>query len=487
MSVIPTWLEQAKQFLERSLHPVPNELNELDWKETLSPNTEKLKQHLSAFSVWPGGGYLVFGVGQNGKPIGIKQNEAETIISKLGSIAREGLEPAIQIHHELSEFEGCPLLFVKIPESYQKPVQFKGRSIEDSFIRSAGQTRRMSKNEIGQAILNSRVLKYEELDSYVSENPQEVLGKLDYAALYGLLNRPVPSTQDLLLEDLKGQKLITVNENRYAITNLGILICAKNMAEFPGHERRGIRVIFYKGNSRSAPERETIGRKGYAIGFKGLVQYIIGHLPSSEVIHDALRRTVSIYPEITIRELLANSLVHQDLSVQSMSPMVEVFSDRMEITNPGKLLPSVSVDRIIDTTPESRNEMMARFMRQLGICEERGSGIDRAIEAVELFGLPPLEFRETENSFKTIIFTPKKYNKMTKEERTRACFQHCVLKYICNDRMTNASLRKRLGVAESNYPMVSKIIKEAITQGRIRAYDPNLKANKHAQYVPYWA
>src|SRR5690606_23208802 len=160
-----------------------------------------------------------------------------------------------------------------------------------------------------------------------------------------------------------------------------------------------------------------------------------------------------IYPAIAIREFVANALVHQDLSITGQSPMIEIFTDRMEITNPGRLISTVNVDRIIDITPESRNEMLARFMRQAGIDKERGSGVDRALEAIELFGLPPIEFKELDHSFKVTIFSPKKYQAMTKEERIRACYQHCVLKHIVNDPMTNQSLRKRLGIAESNYPM----------------------------------
>jgi predicted HTH transcriptional regulator len=54
--------------------------------------------------------------------------------------------------------------------------------------------------------------------------------------------------------------------------------------------------------------------------------------------------------------------------------MVEVFNDRIEITNPGT--PVVDTNRFIDTAPKSRNETLASLMRRLNICEERGSGVD---------------------------------------------------------------------------------------------------------------
>ncbi len=89
------------------------------------------------------------------------------------------------------------------------------------------------------------------------------------------------------------------------------------------------------------------------------------------------------YPELAIRELVANALIHQDFFISGAGPMVEIFENRIEITNPGS--PLVSTARFIDTPPRSRNETLASMMRRFGICEERGSGIDKVITQVELY------------------------------------------------------------------------------------------------------
>ena len=85
----------------------------------------------------------------------------------------------------------------------------------------------------------------------------------------------------------------------------------------------------------------------------------------------------------------------------------------MEITNPGELLPSVKLERIIDTAPQSRNEILAGLMRRMGICEERGSGIDRALDAIELFGLPPIAFVSSSQTFKTVIYSAKSFKSVS--------------------------------------------------------------------------
>jgi ATP-dependent DNA helicase RecG len=93
-----------------------------------------------------------------------------------------------------------------------------------------------------------------------------------------------------------------------------------------------------------------------------------------------------MYPEIAVRELIANALIHQNFSVTGVGPMIEIFANRMEITNPG--IPLVQTDRFLDSPPRSRNETLASIMRRIGICEERGSGVDKIIFETELYQLP---------------------------------------------------------------------------------------------------
>lgn len=83
--------------------------------------------------------------------------------------------------------------------------------------------------------------------------------------------------------------------------------------------------------------REQEGQRGYAAGFAGLYGYVADLLPENEVVKGALRTADTLYPELDTRELLANSLIHQDLRISGTGPTVEIFADRIELTNPGNL------------------------------------------------------------------------------------------------------------------------------------------------------
>jgi predicted HTH transcriptional regulator len=225
--------------------------------------------------------------------------------------------------------------------------------------------------------------------------------------------------------------------------------------------------------------------KGYASGFAGLVSYLSDLLPLNEQIKQAFRTEVRMYPEIAIRELIANALIHQDFNLSGTGPLVEVFSDRIEITNPGT--PLIEPDRFLDSAPRSRNEKIAALMRRMNICEERGSGIDKVVKAAEAFQLPAPRFDTLSEHTKATLFAPRKLADMDKDDRIRACYQHASLRYISNDFMTNTSLRQRFAIADENYAIASRIIAETIESGLVKRLDPESKSKKHAKYIPYWA
>ena len=368
------WINKAMECLKQSLEPIPHEMNEIDWKEKLSPDNKKLCQHLSAFANYPDGGFMVFGIEDNtAKLKGITKEKAEEIVLKISNLGRDSLNPAISIDHTIEKYKDTPLLFIHIKENPVKPVSVS-KSIEDTYIRSGGSTRKASRQELGFMMLNSKTIHYEELYAGTLKTSSEVFDLLDFRSIFKLLDKPTPQTSDEILRWMEDEKMIKrIEENGYYILNFGALSCAYNLNQFDNLARKSIRVIKYNGITKKETEKEQIETKGYAIGYENLINYINALLPSSEIIRNALRSETTIYPEIALRELIANALIHQDFTVKGAGPMIEIFDDRIEISNPGKLLPSKKIDRLIRTTPESRNEILASAFRRYGICEERGS------------------------------------------------------------------------------------------------------------------
>jgi len=483
------WISKAIAYLEKSLGKVPSELNEIDWKSDLSPKNDKLCQHISAFANMPGGGFLAFGIdNKTATIIGVNKLNADNIVERLASLCRDGVNPLVKIDHCIETFRGEEILLVYIQESAIKPVHIAGKTIEDSFIRSGGTTRKASRQEVGALMLNSKSPTWEELHASKLVTELEVVTLLEYDKILELLGKPVPTDIKEVLKWLEDEKmLVDIDGKGYYITNFGAVAAAKDLNKFDGLARKSVRLIKYEGKNKAGASKEYPGRKGYAVGFESLILFVQGLLQDSEVIKNALRVDTSIYPEVALRELIANILIHQDFTIRGSGPMIEIFDDRIVFSNPGKLLPSKKIDRLIRTTPESRNEVLASAFRRYNICEERGSGFEKAVIAIELYGLPPLKFEELENSFQITMYAPRKYGEMTNDERIEACYQHSIIEYFGNGGFSNTTLRNRFGMHEKQASQISLLIKDAMDVGKIKPKDPDNVSKKFSLYVPYWA
>lgn len=183
----------------------------LDWKAALSPDKKRLAEHLSAFSNYPGGGFLIYGVDNSGTPAGIRDVEIEEVVNQLSNLGRSAVEPPIALNHSIENYEDTRLLFVHVPESPVKPVHLRGKGLEHAFIRSGGTTRVASRQEIGTLMLHSRTPRWEELRASVLLDEDELLTKLSVDPILGMLGRPEPSSKDEMLLWLEGRGLLLVN------------------------------------------------------------------------------------------------------------------------------------------------------------------------------------------------------------------------------------------------------------------------------------
>jgi len=335
-------------------------------------------------------------------------------------------------------------------------------------------------------MMNSAPMRWEDLRASTLLKLHEVVELLDLQAIARLLERPLPDNDDDLARWLVEEGLTTLEGRGHYITNFGAIAAARQLKDFPNLARKAIRVVIYRGTNKVDTIEELSGQRGYAVGFEGLITYLGKMLPHSEVIKQSLRTEVSVYPEIALRELIANALIHQDFHISGTGPMVDVYSDRIAITNPGTLLPGKRPDRLIGATPESRNEKLAYSFRRFRICEERGTGFQKVVQAIELFGMPPLRITPEQTTFSVTLSAPRKFVDMETPERIEACYQHAVLQYLSSQTLTNTTLRERFKLHDKQRNAITNLIGEAVAAGRLKRKDAS-SGNKFAEYVPYWS
>lgn len=365
----------------------------------------------------------------------------------------------------------------------KQPVSFQ----KVEYIRVGSYTKKLADYTALQSKLWARLhnVHFEEQPAMQDQDLSAALRLLDYGVYFDLIGVPQPTSADGIAHYMLEEGVLLRQDNGlYTITNMGAILLAKRLADFPKVSRKAIRVIQYDGNNRMHMLKEDIGGKGYVVGFESLVKYIEALIPTQEVITGALREKRSAYPVLAIREAVANALIHQDFSVSGTGPTVEIFANRIEVTNSG--IPLVDVKRIIDNPPKSRNEKLASMMRRLRMCEELGTGWDKIVISCELQRLPAPRIELYEESTKVTLFSEVPFTNLSIEDKLWACYMHACIMHVQGEQLTNSSLRDRFGVPQSSSGSISRLIKEAVRVEIIKPLDPTT-SNKYMKYIPIWA
>lgn len=432
-------------------------------------------------------GYMVFGV-EDGTHAIVGTNFYHTTTKVKGqellSWLRTMLSPHVEFEFHDVTIEDKHVVILIIYKATHHPVAFQ----KVDYIRVGSYTKKLSDHPSMASKLWGQLHEtpFEQLHAKSNLSAPEALGLLSYPTYFDLLNLPLPTSQDGLMECMLREAIIAQQDNgQYAITNLGAILFARQLSDFPQLNRKAIRVVQYKSDQRLEILKHYQGTRGYVIEFEGLIQYIEALLPSQEIIHNALRSTVSAYPSLALREAIANALIHQDFNLTGTGPVIELLDSRIEITNPGESL--IDIYRIIDNPPKSRNEALASFMRRLGMCEELGTGWDKIVHACETQRLPAPKITLYNENMKVTLFAKMPFPSISTEDRLRACYHHACITYTANQGgITNATLRERFGLPQSSSASVSRLIREAVAEGLIKPLDPTT-APRHMQYLPYWA
>lgn len=210
-------------------------------------------------------------------------------------------------------------------------------------------------------------------------------------------------------------------------------------------------------------------------------------LPAKEVTSGAFRRVEHAYPQRAVRELLSNTVIHQELSDTTAGPRVDIYQNRISFSNPGASL--IPINRVLNAQPKTRNNGLVGILRQMDLCEEGGTGWDIAVAACEAFHMPsPHIESDDELGTRVTLFGGPAYDRMTKRERVDALYWHTCLKCAEGASMSNETLRERFGLDDErkNVLAMSRLIRSCIDAELIKEEDEDV-GPKNRRYVPYWA
>jgi len=450
----------------------------LEFKEAKKQyDIHKLLKYCVALSN-EGGGYLILGVTDKA-PRKVVGSQA---FFNRGEITARVLE-VLKIRVELQELDHPDgrVVVIRIPSRpIGTPLHYEGTYL----MRAGGDLVPMSQDQLKRIFAEGGPNWFERMARF-DISPDEVVSLLDTQSYFELVDLPYPTSQEGVLARLAQERLIVERPSGWSITNLAAILLAKRLDSFPSEiSRKAPRVVLYEGKNKLTTREDRTENKGFAVGFENLIDFIHSSAPLNHFVEQVVREEVKMFPRQAIRELVANALVHQDFEASGQSVMFEMYSDRFEVSNPG--LPPIKIERFIDEY-QSRNERLAELMRRLGLCEEKGSGIDKVVHLSEIYQLPAPDFRTSDTRTIAVLFAHLDFAEMSKPDRIRACYQHCVLKYVSNDRMSNQSLRERFKLPESKTAIASQVIGATKDANLIKSDEADTSSTRYARYLPFWA
>lgn len=293
--------------------------------------------------------YLIWGIeDKTKKPIGTSfEPEKETVKHiPLITFLEKMIDPKLNLEWQYFKTESSATIVSLIINTkfVSEPVKFRGVR----YIRSGSSTCPLDtfpekEREVWRAFDSSKF----ELQFAKQNLRIEEIGQLLDINFYKEKCLSADTDSESTIQSLINDKIIVPSGENFNITNLGAYTLGTDLNNFPNILHRTIRITRYEGNKIiDNTTFDQSGKIGIAISFENILKNIMRLMPYSEKYNGGLREDIPLFPEIAIRELVANALVHQDFTHQGSRPLIEIFNNRVEISNPG--VPIIPIPRFLD-------------------------------------------------------------------------------------------------------------------------------------------
>jgi len=371
-----------------------------------------LSRELVAFAN-ASGGRIFIGVADDGKVPGV------TITNKLKSDIQSiatSCDPAVVITQE--EVDGKVIAII-IPEGQDKPY----RSTGGFYIRTGPSSIKMSRDQIVGFIKSEGKVKFDELRNEDVNYPAE-RNDLMVKHYMGISGINTSLTPDELLINLG----VLYTEEKLTVNNTGVLFFIRNPRKYIPNN--AIHCVLYKGNKKvNIIDKKTFD-DDIITNIEETISFLKRHLNLAFNITESRRMEQLEIPEVVLREAVVNAVTHRDYFEKGADVMIEIFDNRVEISNPGGLAKGLKEEDFGKKTL-ARNPLIASLLSRARYIEKLGTGVPRIREKMKEKGLPEPVFQF--DAFFTVIL--KRYNSV-------------------------AELRKELKVSEAKAKRIAAILEK---------------------------
>lgn len=356
------------------------------------PSAQKIAATAVAFANGAGG-EIIFGINDDGFITGIDDEEISSLRDTLSNICHNNCRGLIMAETYAESIDGKTVLILKIFPGADKPYFVKKLGkLDGVFIRCGATTRKADLTVIAELDRQKRNISFDEEIAFGFTKDDLDTEKLS-------LFFEQETGQEIAGKDLLNLKILKKVDDKLLPTVGGILLAGKK----PYNEFCGINCARFKGNTTSI----FIDKKHFTGSLIDIVEQTISfaknYIPLHAKIVEIRRKERYELPIEAIREAVLNAVMHRDYSYSGSDIKFAIFDDIIEITSPGTLPNTLTIDEIKIGRSEVRNKVIANFFAKVNLIEKWGTGIRKMIRLTDEYDLEPPVFSETGSTFRVVF------------------------------------------------------------------------------------
>ena len=354
---------------------------------------EQLAKEIVALANFQGG-HVLLGVEDDGSVSGIQRPDLETWV--MDTVFGRYVHPMILPFYEEIVLDDKRVAVISIAQGTTKPYVVRHNGREDIYVRVGSTSRLATREQQARLFATGGLLHAEVLPVSGTRLADLSTERLTDYLLNRVRDTEVPSSDAGWEQRLEGLGFMQPQKEGPAVCSIvGVALFGRTPRR--SLPQAGIRWMAFAGDSKEyqslddivldgplvALTREQAGEGGEVLE-PGLIERLVDRMApfvsteNAEVSESMRRVRTWHYPVEAVREAVLNAVVHRDWT-RSLEVEVVSYSDRLEITSPGALTNTMTVEKMLAGQRSPRNPLLVDVMRDYGYVDARGMGVRRKI------------------------------------------------------------------------------------------------------------
>ncbi len=359
-------------------------------------NTDSLTSILKTVSAFANtaGGIILIGVDDDGTTVGV--SDVGEIQEQLSNSISNRIKPQLPPEFVVNKINGKSIISIQIEHS-PAPYYLTDKGEEKGAYIRVGNANRLAGPEIIAEIKRSN--NASTFDKAPCDNVTEAdLDNSLIKSIYAKRGRAIDTSKLISIG------VLTKKGRRIVATNGGVLLFGLPEVRETYFSYAEVRCARFKGTSRSEFIDRLNIEGGVLAAIEEVPKFIRRNTKMAGKFGDMRRRDIPEYPVEGIREALTNAIAHANYEVTGSRIFVAIYDDRLEIQNPGIMMPGMSIEQFKAGVSRIRNPVIAKTLGQLELIEEWGSGYKRIKNTCESGGYPLPKWEEFGSALRVTFY-----------------------------------------------------------------------------------